>query len=196
MNKDTVLDTSSELLEIEYIFDSKTRKSIRSTTITFTTIGVICLLLATEMEIVWLLSERSSNELTNGALVIMMIGGVAFLYPAQDRRKLHWLGGRCIINEKGIYIIISKKVEYTPWNSIIDIEKRKMNIDSLTNISVICCYKTLAGKTILDHAPKIGIKNPLYKEFYQLRDEVITIGYTKNRMNQIRMFLKNQTLDN
>lgn len=196
MSKDTVFDTSAKPSEkdMEYIFDSKTRKAIRGTTITFTTIGALCLLVALVMGIVWFLSGRASEEMINGALVLMMIGSIAFLYPAQDRRRVHWLGGKCIINENGIYIFISKKVEYVPWDSIKDIEKRKMNIDSLTHIPVICCYKTLTGKVLLDHAPKIGIQNSLYKEFYQLRDDVITIGYTKGRMSQIRTLLKKGTL--
>lgn len=193
MNKDSDFDTGPKAPgeEMEYIFDRKMRKASRGTILTFVAIGALCLLIALILGLIWLFNGRMPEETINGALILLMIGCIAFLYPAQERRRFHWLLGKCRINENGIYIhLFRENVEFVSWSSIIDIEHKQMNIDSLTHVSVICCYKSLAGKTLLDHAPKIGEQNSLYKEFYQLRDEVITIGYTKDRMHQIRTFLK------
>lgn len=193
MNKDSDFDTGLKTPDdgMEYIFDSKTRKASRGTILTFVTIGGVCVLCAVILVFIWVFNGKTPDDTINGALILLMIGCIAFLYPAQERRRLHWLLGKCRINEDGIHIHLFKEnVEFISWSSIVDIEHKQMNIDSLTHVSVICCYKSLTGKTLLDHASKVGAQNSLYKEFYQLRDEVLTIGYTKDRMHQIRTFLK------
>ncbi len=193
MNKDFSQNTGRKAPDdgMEYIFDSKTRKASRGTILTFVTIGGIGVLSAVVLVLIWVFNGKTPEDTINGALVILMIGCITFLYPVQERRRMHWLLGKCRINENGIYIHpAGEKIKFIPWGEIVDVERKQMNLDLLTHVTVICCYKSLAGKTLLEHAPKRTAQNSLYQEFYRLRDEVVTIGYTKGRMSQIRSALK------
>lgn len=112
-----------------------------------------------------------------------------------DQDSTQWiLKSKCRLCRDGIYLKSDKnKTAFIPWEDFVCAEHRRMNIDASASVSVICCYRSLTGKSLLERAAKPSLgktKYPMYQEFYHLRDEVVTIGYTRSRMRKIRAVCK------
>lgn len=98
----------------------------------------------------------------------------------------------CAMDCDGIYLVSAKgKREFIPWESIVAVDRRRMSQGGPGEV-VICCYRTLEGKRMLDLTEasmtlKRG-RDVNASMFYQVRDEVVTIGYTKSRMKKNRAY--------
>ena len=195
MNKHNFVPSSGED-DFEYIFDEKTRSSVlplKKLLLIYGIIVVATLLIGIFLEY---LNNGEISSFVGGISeeeflgIIFILGLPLFVYAElrEERKSQSWLLGKCRVNKEGIYLKqLQKEIEFVPWSSIVAVERKQMNLDRSRCISVICCYRSLTGKTLLAHAPKQAIRNPLYKEYYRLWDEVVTIGYTKVRMSKIRV---------
>lgn len=181
----------------EYIFDEKTRGSVLSLKkllLVYGIIVVIALLIGILSEY-WINGEITSfvggisEEELFGILFVLVMPLFVYAEMRPERKSGSWLFGKCRVDKSGIYLKhLRKDAEFVPWSSIVAVERKQMNLDRSRYIPVICCYRSLTGKALLERALKQTVKNPLYKEYYGLRDEIVTLGYTKARMAKIRAF--------
>lgn len=181
--------------DFEYIFDEKTRSiclPLKNVLLIYIVFVVIVILIGQLLEYlingkITSLLDGISDEEALGIVFLLMLPFFVLARLKGERKSRSWLLGTCKLSKDGIFLKqLQKDTEFVPWSSIVAVERKQMNLDRSVHISVICCYRSLTGKALLEHTPKQAIKNPLYKEYYRLWDEVITIGYTKERMAKIR----------
>lgn len=170
--------------EFEYTFDEASRNVWK---VTYGGISCVAILFSIAIPITALLSGSDKDGLTGalavGFIFIFFLLGLLWMEVPCGR----WLYGKCRICREGIHLHAFRKNELVPWSSIMGIERKEMNIDKIAHTHVICCYRNLTGKTRLEHCPE-EFRGPMYREFYNLRKDIVTIGYTKERMAKIRAF--------
>ncbi len=102
----------------------------------------------------------------------------------------------CAMDCDGIYLVSAKgERKFIPWESIVAVDRRKMSLIRAPGYDVICCFRSLARQTLLDMSAARVVYDVNVVEFYQARDEVVTIGYTKSRMKKIREYLRQREED-
>ena len=98
-----------------------------------------------------------------------------------------WLRKKQRLTPRGVYTQSWKKKEtFVPWEDVAEIRREHMAIDRSYVVPVICCFKSLTAKTILEHLPKKGPQGVYFAEYERLQDEIITMGYSSERMAKVR----------
>ena len=98
-----------------------------------------------------------------------------------------WLRKKQRLTPRGVYTQSWKKKEtFVPWEDVTEIGREHMGINKYHDVSVICCFKSLTAKTILEHFPKKGPQGVYFGEYERLQDEIITMSYTRERMAKVR----------
>lgn len=121
-------------------------------------------------------------------MLLLFIPLVAIYAFKPDQKPIKWLQtSRCKLCKDGIYLQMPKeKIEFVPWEDFAVVERQQMNLDRGKSVYVICCYRSLTAKAILEHTPTGGTKHLMHRVFYQHRDEIVTLGYDGKRMAKIR----------
>lgn len=102
----------------------------------------------------------------------------------------------CAMDCDGIYLVSAKgERKFIPWESIVAVDRRKMSLIRAPGYDVICCFRSLARQTLLDMSAARVVYDVNVVEFYQARNEVVTIGHTKSRMKKIREYLRQREED-
>lgn len=181
----------------EYIFDEKTRGSVLSLKKLLLVYGIIVVVAL----LIGILSEyRINGEITSfvggiseeelfGIVFVLVMPLFVYAEMRPERKSRSWLFGKCRVDKNGIYLKhLRKEAEFVPWEDFVAVERQQMNLDRSKSVYVICCYRSLTAKTILEHTPTGGTKHLMYRVFYQHRNEIVTLGYDKKRMAKIRAF--------
>lgn len=170
--------------DFEFTFDS----NVRGSTIQIKGVYIIGYYVAI---VLWFGIRFLLNGLSDEAFVflIILLGmPLVILYAfCSNQHAIQWLQtSKCKLCQDGIYLIDKKKREFIPWVSIVDVERKQMNLDAVKSVYVICLYQNLTSKMLMDRNGTQGTLHPMYSEFYHYRDEIITIGYTPQRLSRIR----------
>lgn len=179
--------------EFEYTFSEKVRGQLVEIKVGYI-IGVWALL--TILIVAMCISEKRSLEDSCLMIGVMLAMGVLTwktfkpTWPATAWMKK----SLCAMDCDGIYLVSAKgKREFIPWESIVAVDRRKMSLGG-PGYDVICCFRSLECKRTLDlTAASVTLRRGRDVNgsmFYQVRDEVVTIGYTKSRMKKIRAYLR------
>ena len=132
---------------------------------------------------------RESDLLVWGFLLVFMPLMTVYIFKPEQKLARWIQNSRCRLSEEGVYLQIPKeKIEFVPWEDFVVVERQQMNLDRSKSVYVICCYRSLTAKTILEHTPTGGTKHLMHRVFYQHRNEIVTLGYDKKRMAKIRAF--------
>ncbi len=171
----------------EYSFDEKTRSSIAEVKGWIVVlVAIIYYGLIVVYSIVDLLKHGYSDEWLAFPVGMSLLPLTLLLLG--NRQALNWIReSKCKICTDGIYRMMPKeKMEFVPWSDIAFVGRQRMTLARATYVPVICCYRSLTAKTLLEHAPRQVTNDLMYDEFYNRRDEIITLSYDKNRMSKIR----------
>lgn len=174
--------------EFEYTFSEKVRDEIIQIKTGYI-IGFLVLVIAAAV-IAYFCGEITRDDL-------LWVVGLAVGLPLlcwwsfrPDRPAKDWVKkSLCSMDCDGIYLVSAKgEREFVPWESIVAVDRRKMSLIRAPGYDVICCFRSLARQTLLDMSAARVVYDVNLVEFYQARDEVVTIGYTKSRMKKIRAY--------
>ena len=183
-NSSSATSTAMSDADFEFAFDSDVRGSIVQIKGVYI-IGYY-LVIAICFAIRFLLKGISDDAMV---LLIVLVGMplVILCVVGSNQQAVQWLeNSKCKLCQDGIYLLARKKLEFIPWDSIVAVERRQMNLDAVKSVYVICCYRSLTSKVLMEQSRTQSTLYPMYSEFYRVRDEVVTIGYSQKRMSRIR----------
>lgn len=136
----------------------------------------------------WIFDKNDGMKLRNTLLMIVFILFLLAILNA-GRKTARWLKSKTKIRKEGIYVRAPKEKErFIPWHSVVEVERRLMSVGKVDNLPVICCFESLSSQSRLDFEPKKYTQGQDFQAYYNLRDEVVTLSYTKDRMAKIRAF--------
>lgn len=184
--------------EFEYTFSEKVRGQLVE--IKDSHIIGFWVLLTILMVVACIHEKRSLGDTCLVVGIVSAMGVLAWTTIKPSRPATAWMKkSLCAMDCDGIYLVSAKgEREFIPWESIVHAERRKLSIGG-PGMDVICCYRSLEGKRKLDLTEasmtlKRG-RDVNASMFYQVRDDVVTIGYTKSRMKKIREYLRQREED-
>ena len=145
-------------------------------------IGVLGLLVP------WFLNKHDETTLRN-TLILLVFILILLVIINSGRKTTTWLKSKTKICRDGIYIKEPKEKErFIPWDSIVEIERRLMIVGRNNNASVICCFQNFSSQSRLYFEAKKNNQGQDLQMYYSLRNEIVTMSYTKERMAKIRAF--------
>lgn len=173
----------------DYVFSLKTRSKFREIKGAYFLIYYALVVL---IYIICYFVNGGISEVALGCAVIFLGLPLFVIYALKSEQdSTRWiLESKCRLDRDGIYLKPARNKEtFIAWKDFVCAEYRHMNIDATASTKVICCFLSLTGKSLLDRVSKASFGNtkyPLYREFYHLRDEIVTIEYTRTRMKIIQ----------
>lgn len=91
------------------------------------------------------------------------------------------------LTPEGVYLQPGKKkTEFVPWEDVTEVGREYISYWSVRDVPCICCFKSPTAKEELEQCPKLGIRGIYDSDYNRRRDEIITMGYSSERMVKVR----------
>ena len=98
-----------------------------------------------------------------------------------------WLRKKQRLTPRGVYTQSwKKKTEFVPWEDVTEVGREYISYRSVRDVPCICCFKSPTAKEELERCPKLGIRGIYDSDYNKRRDEIITMGYSSERMAKVR----------